>query len=143
MLAARLTELREHVQAVEEAYEFMLAYAAQGLRSHRESPVGMQLRAHLERSILACRRLPDALKEAVEELSLEPAAAYEGFVRVLKADAERARAVLELVLAQPDIGSQLIDNLNAVIHVRSLLTDVFVIDEVLDRLSAGAALETA
>lgn len=79
----------------------------------------------------------------MEELALEPAEVYAGFMRVLKADADRARAVMELVLAQPDIGSQLIDNLNAVIHVRSLLTDLFVIDEVVDRFSAEAAVETA
>jgi hypothetical protein len=35
------------------------------------------------------------------------------------------------VLAQPAIGSQLIDNLNASIHVRALLTDLFLIDEAL------------
>jgi hypothetical protein len=35
------------------------------------------------------------------------------------------------VLAQPSISSQLIDNLNASIHVRALLTDLFLIDEIL------------
>jgi hypothetical protein len=36
-----------------------------------------------------------------------------------------------MALAQPGISSQLVDNLNASIHVRALLTDVFVIDELL------------
>jgi hypothetical protein len=35
------------------------------------------------------------------------------------------------VLAQPKMSSQLVDNLNASIHVRALLTDVFLIDEAL------------
>jgi hypothetical protein len=35
------------------------------------------------------------------------------------------------VLAQPSINSQLIDNLNASIHVRALLTDLFLLDEAL------------
>jgi hypothetical protein len=34
------------------------------------------------------------------------------------------------VLAQPAISSQLIDNLNASIHLRALLTDLFLIDEI-------------
>jgi hypothetical protein len=35
------------------------------------------------------------------------------------------------VLAQPTISSQLVDNLNASIHLRALLTDLFLIDEAL------------
>ena len=41
------------------------------------------------------------------------------------------RAAIQLVLAQPSISSQLVDNLNASIHLRALLTDLFLIDEVL------------
>jgi hypothetical protein len=37
-------------------------------------------------------------------------------------------------LAQRAIGSQLVDNLNASIHLRALLTDLFLIDE------AGASI---
>ena len=51
---------------------------------------------------------------------------------IVAADAERAGAALALVLAQPAIGSALIDNLNASIHLRSLLTDVFLIDSAFD-----------
>ena len=36
----------------------------------------------------------------------------------------------ELVLAQPAISSQLIDNLNASIHLRALLTDLFLVGEI-------------
>ena len=42
-----------------------------------------------------------------------------------------AQAALRLVLAQPAIGSQMIDSLNASIHLRALLTDLFLIDEIL------------
>jgi hypothetical protein len=37
------------------------------------------------------------------------------------------------VLAQPAISSQLVDNLNASIHVRALLTDLFLLDEALKK----------
>jgi len=33
------------------------------------------------------------------------------------------------VLAQDQIGSQLVDNLNASLHLRTVLTDLFLIDE--------------
>ena len=53
-----------------------------------------------------------------------------------RADARKARAGMKLALAQRAIGSQLIDNLNASIHLRALLTDLFLIDEAV--ASAGA-----
>ena len=55
----------------------------------------------------------------------------EAFLAVLDDDARDSLAAMELVLAQPSISSQLIDNLNASMHLRALLTDVFLIGEVL------------
>ena len=60
---------------------------------------------------------------------------YRNFVEVVTRDARAAQAALQLVLAQPAIGSQTIDNLNASIHVRALLTDLFLIDEILKSLT--------
>ena len=45
--------------------------------------------------------------------------------------ARDARTAIELVLAQSSISSQLVDNLNASVHVRKVLTDLFLIDEIL------------
>ena len=50
-------------------------------------------------------------------------------------DAGDASAAIQLVLSLPAIGSQVIDNLNASIHLRALLTDLFLIDEVLKTAS--------
>ena len=52
------------------------------------------------------------------------------FSRGVDRDARDAGAI-DLVLAQPAISSQLIDNLNASIHLRALLTDIFLVDEIL------------
>ena len=49
---------------------------------------------------------------------------------MLDRDARNSLAAVQLVLAQPAISSQLIDNLNASIHLRALLTDLFLIDEI-------------
>ena len=66
----------------------------------------------------------------MKQESLEPAGRYRDFLAVLDRDAKDSLAAIELVLAQPAISSLLIDNLNASIHLRALLTDLFLIDEI-------------
>ena len=39
-------------------------------------------------------------------------------------------SAIELVLAQPAISSQLIDNLNASIHLRATLTNLFLLSDI-------------
>ncbi len=60
------------------------------------------------------------------------------FFAAVEADARVALGAVRLVLARPDIGSQLVDNLNASIHLRALLTDLFVVDEALKPGKPGA-----
>jgi hypothetical protein len=62
------------------------------------------------------------------------AGAVEAFLKVLEADVTAARAKVALALTAPGIGSQLVDNLNASIHLRAVLTDLFVLDEFLKTL---------
>jgi hypothetical protein len=66
----------------------------------------------------------------VAQLSVDPAP-YQAFIQVIERDARDAQAAVQLVIAQPFIGSALVDNLNASIHLRALLTDLFLIDEAL------------
>jgi hypothetical protein len=68
---------------------------------------------------------------------------YEAFFAVLKRDAEGAVTAVELVLAQATIGSQLIDNLNASIHLRALLADLFLVTEILDVRQRTSKAEAA
>ena len=121
----------ERSNAIEECYEFMLAYAGQGLPSDEGSQAGGQLRGFLGRAVDALTGIAESCAEAVEEGKLEPAGKYGAFIAVLDRDAKDSLAALELVLAQPSISSQLIDNLNASIHLRALLTDLFLIGEIL------------
>jgi hypothetical protein len=121
----------DRCDAIEECYEFMLAYAGQGLPSDEGSQSGGQLREFLRRAVEALRGMAESCAEAVEEKGLEPAAKYHEFIAILDRDARCSLSAIELVLAQPVIGSQLIDNLNASIHLRALLTDLFLFDEIL------------
>ena len=104
----------------------MLAYAGQGLAGDASS----QIRDFLERAAHALSGIADCYSAAVREENWQPAERYTSFGSVLEADARTALAAVQLVLAQPGISSQLIDNLNASIHLRSLLTDLFLIDEI-------------
>ena len=70
-------------------------------------------------------------QKVVDEKQVEQSEHYKNFIEVLRRDAENALSAVRLVLAQDSISSQMIDNLNAMIHLRALLTDVFLIDEIL------------
>jgi hypothetical protein len=126
-----LAEIGNRCEAVEQCYEFLLAYAAQGLPTDRGSASGGQVREFLEHAVNALAGLAEACAIAVRETGLEPAEKYLAFFAVLDRDARDSLAAIELVLAQPAISSQLIDNLNASIHFRALLTDLFLVDEIL------------
>jgi hypothetical protein len=117
--------------AIEECYEFLLAFAAQGLASDQGAESGSQVREFLRGTVRALVGLAEAYAAAIAQQSIKPAAPYQDFLAVLDRDARDSVAAIELVLAQPVISSQLIDNLNASIHLRALLTDLFLIDEII------------
>jgi hypothetical protein len=132
------TEFLDRCETIEECYEFLLAYAGQGLPSDQGSTTGSQVRQFLERAGAALTGLGGSCARAVAAKELEPAGKYMAFIAVLDRDSQNALAALEVVLAQPSISSQLVDNLNASSHVRALLTDLFLIGEILRSRSQTA-----
>lgn len=131
-----LADLKTLIEIIEETYEFMLAYAAQGLEGDEGSKSGGQLRDFLVKADEAVVKLAPEFRQLVDSESLEPADQYHAFIDVIEQDAKAASAGLQLVLAQPSISSQLIDNMNASIHLRALLTDLFLIDEIVKKVLA-------
>ncbi|WP_419943256.1 hypothetical protein [Candidatus Palauibacter sp.] len=123
-------DLKAHIETIEKAYEFFLSYAALGAAAEEASKVGGQLREFLGRTNAALRALENDLPGLLATESLEPADAYRDVIGVTSADAAKAGAAVRLVLAQETISSQLIDNLNASTHLRALLTDLFLLDDV-------------
>jgi hypothetical protein len=123
-------DIWERCNTVEECYEFMLAFAAQGLPSDGANP-GVQIREFLLRAATAIAGLAEGCSQVVTEEGLEPAEKYHSFLAVLDRDARDSLAAIDLVLAQPSISSQLVDNLNASIHLRALLTDLFLLGDIL------------
>jgi hypothetical protein len=109
----------------------MLAYAAQGLPHDQGSSSGAQIRSFLLRCDQALTGISRVFNALVNGEKLKPADRYRAFGKVLQRDARDAQAAVRLVVAQSSISSQLVDNLNASIHLRALLTDLFLIDEAL------------
>lgn len=116
--------LEARSDAIEECYEFMLAYAAQGLNGNEGSASGGQLRHFLSRAAAALDGLVDSCAHVEPQTQAAP------YLKVVAQDAVASRATVGLVLAQPWISSQLIDNLNASMHLRALLTNLFLIGEI-------------
>ena len=114
--------LADAIDAVEETYEFMLAYAAQGRAREEGGDDGIRDylgRAEAGLAMIAAMPSPAGGDDEA------------AFVEVVRQDAARARKAMRFVLVQRAIGSQIIDNLNASIHLRTLLTDLFLLDEAL------------
>lgn len=122
-------ELAERIEKIESGYEFLLAYAAQGRTSDHGSSGRSDVRERLEAFADALEGLGDVAASCVEAQGAAAAEAGRAFLDALASDAAVTRSAIRLVLARSDISSQLIDNLNASIHVRALLTDLFIVDE--------------
>ena len=122
-------EFRACVDAIESSYEFMLAYAAQG--RDKESGGGSSIRGYLESLSAALGSIGDAVQDEIDRAGGENSAQMMQYAAVLAADAGKAKAAIDMTLSTPSIGSQIVDNLNATIHLRTLLTSIFLIDEAL------------
>ena len=128
----------DRCDAIEACYEFLLAYAGQGLSGKENSKSSGEVREYLSRAVDALSGLAGAYAAAVKQQNLQPNERYSSFLAVLDRDAQDSIASIQLVLAQSTISSQLIDNLNASIHLRALLTDLFLIDEILKPQESAA-----
>lgn len=123
MEGERLTEVKDlekDIDVVESGYEFLLAYAAQGRPPHDEKDYPPpHARPTLQNMLDSMQNVAGMLADSQDD--------YE---QVIADDIRKASAALKFVLAQPRMSSELIDNLNASIHLRSVLTDFFLYSEV-------------
>ncbi|HVY81157.1 MAG TPA: hypothetical protein VG994_09265 [Steroidobacteraceae bacterium] len=151
-----MSDLAERIDTIERGYEYLLAYAAQG----RRDDSGSEVRATLTAMHAALDGLEKLLGEAIGRAGREAGGSREtgagretgggrktdepreaggaystpdvaAFLEAITEDARKARGAIALVLSRPAISSLLVDNLNASIHLRALLTDVFLVDQAL------------
>jgi hypothetical protein len=120
-----MADLSERIETIERGYEYLLAYAAQG----RQDEQGSEARARLTEMFAALDGLADLVTSAVNGGPGGQVTEAAAFLDAVKQDAAKARGAIGLVLSRPAISSMLVDNLNASIHVRALLTDCFLVEQ--------------
>jgi hypothetical protein len=126
------TDLAARIEDIERGYEYLLAYAAQG----RQQDTGSEARQTLERMSGALTGFDAVLRAVLAEDAA--AGGVPAYVDAACHDAAVARGAIDLVLGRAVIPSLLVDNLNASVHLRALLTDVFLIEQALKVPAAPA-----
>lgn len=115
--------LAARIETIERGYEYLLAYAAQG----RQDDAGTELRATLEsmhQALTGLAGLLDPVLEGVPEGS-----GVTDFRAAVERDVASARGAIGIALSRRQIPSLLVDNLNASVHLRALLTDLFLVEQ--------------
>jgi hypothetical protein len=111
------------IEAIERGYEYLLAYAAQG----RQDDAGTELRATLAHMHHALTVIQGSIGAGFA--GVPAASGVSDFADAVERDVRSARGAIGLVLSRERIASLLVDNLNASVHLRALLTDLFLIDQ--------------
>jgi len=131
-----VTEFQEEVERVEEAYEFMISFAGQGLGRDEQTEGDaeeirsylLQLRDGLEAGVEAAAAIP-------EEEDLAGAEEYETFVDGLAEETEEATLILDLLAAQDLITSAQIDDINGMSVFQSIVMKFFFLDDLTEHLA--------
>jgi len=127
-MMSALKDIRQNIEEVEEAYEFMLAYAAQGRAEEGAGADGAQIRTFLKKFSAAV----DSISEALEEIIQNNAEAID-FVNGLRIESATIASVLKIILERENISSEVVDNANGLISVRAYLTSLFFMDKAILR----------
>ena len=117
-------DFRANLETIESAYEYMLAYAAQGRDTDAGVAAGPSIRDTLGNLNAALGAVSKSLEKASDDAAVRRLAA------TIADDAEKASASVAAALGCARISSQLVDNLNASIHLRAVLTGLFLADEI-------------
>ena len=117
-------KIRENIELVEEAYEYMLAYAAQGRADEGAGPDG----AHIRTFLVQLNEATDDILAVMDDVhAISPNSS--AFFEALKSDAATVKSVMSIMLGKENVSSEMIDNANGLISVRSYLTALFFIDK--------------
>tara|TARA_B100001250_G_scaffold59079_1_gene45989 strand:- start:434 stop:841 length:408 start_codon:yes stop_codon:yes gene_type:complete len=118
-------DIEESIETIEAGYEFLLAYAAQGRPASDESDgPGPHARPTIEGMASAMTHIAGVFSESGDD-----------FEQLIASDCKKAKAALTFMIGQQKIGSEVVDNLNASIHLRAVLTNLFLYSEALRPLA--------
>ncbi len=120
-------DLKDRIETIEEAFEYMMAYAAQGIEQENRSEGG-GIRSWLTKAAAALEDLHQIAQEHANSISSIGIGDWAEFLEIVKTDAIQAQTLINFALAQPNLSSESVDNLNATNHIRTILTDIFLLD---------------
>ena len=120
--------IEDDIEAIESGYEYLLAFAAQGRPAQNETGPGPHARPIIEGISDGMKNIASAFSESKDDFEL-----------VIANDCRNAGAAIRFILKQEKIGSEIVDNLNASIHLRAVLTDLFLYSEALKPLDTPGA----
>lgn len=123
--------LAARIEVIERGYEYLLAYAAQG----RQDDATTELRPTLTAMHAALSTLTGTVAQTFA--GLDPDHGIDAFLDAVEHDVTLARGAIGLVLSRERIPSLLVDNLNASVHLRALLTDLFLLEQAARTPAAG------
>ena len=109
------------IENIDEAYEYMLAYAAQGCTNEGVGPEGSSIRTFIDNFVSG----NEVLVGFVAGEASIPKALKDEFI----ASSSFIGGVLDALKTRPNISSELVDNANALIGTRHYLTMMFFIDK--------------
>ena len=116
--------IRDHIERIEEAYEYMLAYAAQGRADEGAGSDGAHIRIFLKQfheELTHIQKINVKRGKGEEDLK--------DFLSALNRDTKTVVSVIKVLLNRKNISSEMIDNANGLISVRSYLTSLFFLDK--------------
>jgi hypothetical protein len=116
--------IRQQINIVEESYEYMLAYAAQGRADEGAGPDGAQIRDFLNQFSKAVESITGSIG-GLADSNTQAAAFLDGFRR----ESAVMESVIKIMLARDNVSSEVVDNANGLIAVRAYLTSLFFIDK--------------
>lgn len=130
-----LDSFQQAVEQAEEAYEFMISFAGQGVGRKEQQPEDSDQIRHF------LRQLKTALTEGCghaaripEDHDIHGEEEYILFVDQLQTEIETAILALDLLCAQEKITSSQVDDLNGLVSFQSIIMKLFFIDDLTEHL---------
>jgi len=129
-------QLAASIETIERAYILFVLQAEAGNKTRAAEVLGATLEAlHAALGRIGPQALaalgPATAADRGGAASAGSAADVAAYLAAVEQDARIARGAVALVLSRPQIASLLVDNLNASVHLRALLTDAFLLDQAL------------
>lgn len=133
--ANAVAELQAHVEAAEEAYEFLIAYAGRGLDRNQPPGTTDEVRETLEKLDAAMAEGHGAAMSVADGYDLAGEEHYRGMLATMGEEVAEARTIVSLIAAQEAITSAQIDNMNGMAVFQSVMMKFFFLDELTAHLA--------